>query len=184
MARVLYLDAAGLPQRWISREDAAIHYAKDNVLWALGDCRDLRGGWNRNGERSRLSIAPVIAGREASKAPPKQVALTNANLFARDRFHCLYCGQVFAAAQLTRDHIVPRAQGGRDRWENVAAACRGCNQVKAARTPEQAGMPLLMVPFRPNVYEGLILQNRRILIDQWDYLARGLSNHRQWERAC
>ena len=55
---------------------------------------------------------------------------------------------------------------------NVVTACRGCNQLKSGRTPEQAGMELLYAPYVPNKAEYLILCNRHILADQMDFLAR------------
>jgi 5-methylcytosine-specific restriction endonuclease McrA len=64
----------------------------------------------------------------------------------RDGETCQYCGCRPGRAELTLDHIVPRAQGGTTRWENVVAACRPCNARKADRTPEQAGMPLQTTP--------------------------------------
>ncbi len=64
----------------------------------------------------------------------------------RDGESCQYCGGRPGRAELTLDHIVPRAQGGQTSWENVVAACRGCNARKADRTPEQAGMALRSTP--------------------------------------
>ncbi|MGN6093164.1 MAG: hypothetical protein ACTHOL_12490, partial [Luteibacter jiangsuensis] len=45
-------------------------------------------------------------------------------------------------------------------WENVVSACLACNLKKATRTPQQAHMPLLAVPYRPSWVEHLILANR------------------------
>ena len=65
---------------------------------------------------------------------------------------------------------MPISQGGRDHWENVVAACFHCNSRKGGRTPQQAGMPLLAVPYRPSWIEHLILSNRNILADQMAFL--------------
>lgn len=43
---------------------------------------------------------------------------------------CSYCGA--PADEL--DHIEPRARGGEDGWENLAAVCDRCNQSKGARS--------------------------------------------------
>lgn len=48
-------------------------------------------------------------------------------------------------------------------WTNVAAACRSRNTRKGNRTPEEARMPLLYVPYAMCRNEGFILSNRRIL---------------------
>lgn len=51
----------------------------------------------------------------------------------------------------TRDQVVPRSHGGPTIWLNLAAACEPCNGRKRHRTPEQAGMPLGIVPFVPTL---------------------------------
>ena len=91
-------------------------------------------------------------------------------LFARDQGLCLYCGREFHRGALTRDHVQPVSRGGRDTWENVVSACFHCNSRKGNRTPQQAGMPLLAVPYRPSWIEHLILSNRNILADQMAFL--------------
>ena len=89
---------------------------------------------------------------------------------ARDQHLCLYCGRDCSRQHLTRDHVVPLSKGGRDIWENVVAACFHCNSRKGGRTPQQASMPLLAVPYRPSWIEHLILSNRNILADQMAFL--------------
>jgi hypothetical protein len=44
---------------------------------------------------------------------------------------------------MTRDHVIPKAAGGRIKDDNAVCACTDCNQKKAGRTPVEAGMPLL-----------------------------------------
>ena len=56
-------------------------------------------------------------------------------IYERDDHTCQYCGN--GASSL--DHLVPKAQGGQDRWENLAAACGTCNRLKGeASLPELA----------------------------------------------
>lgn len=83
---------------------------------------------------------------------------SNHNLFDRDGRRCLYCGRSDAevrraGSRLTRDHVVPLSRGGRDEWRNVATACEPCNNSKADRTPEEAGMTLLTEPRTPTHWE-------------------------------
>jgi hypothetical protein len=96
--------------------------------------------------------------------------LNNQTLFRRDAYLCLYCAQRFAACDLSRDHIRPFSQGGQDSWNNVATACRRCNNQKASRTPEQAKMQLIAVPFTPTYAEYIFLKGRRVMADQMQYL--------------
>ncbi|UQA58129.1 HNH endonuclease [Polyangium aurulentum] len=77
------------------------------------------------------------------------VKFSRTNVFVRDGFRCQYCGVELPAGELTYDHVVPRVQGGKTTWENIVAACRGCNAKKRGRTPEGAGMTLLRRPAKP-----------------------------------
>lgn len=172
--RLLSLDAHGRVLDWINWQSASCLYARGAVAWTLGDpCLHIHGGTNRlSGLRSGLDLHPIIAarGHARSRAPDPTPNLTNAALFARDAHLCLYCGQQYSRPVLTRDHVMPLSKGGLDVWENVVTACFHCNSRKSNRTPQQASMPLLAVPFRPSWIEHLILSNRNILADQMAFL--------------
>lgn len=172
--KVLKLSAQGLPQSWISLEQAVIHYAAEEVRWEVGQTvATFRGGHNaRTGEQSIITVNSIIGTKGVPGINPFDLrpGLTNAKLFARDRNICAYCGDEFAEADLTREHIIPFAQNGRDGWMNVVTACRACNHRKSDRTPEQALMPLLYTPYVPTLWEDFILRNRRILADQMEFL--------------
>src|SRR5580658_1032347 len=172
--RVLSLDAHGRILDWISWQDAACLYVRDAVAWTLGDpCLVLHGGPNRMlGAQSVLELHPIVAARGHARghALDPSPTLTNTALFARDAHLCLYCGNEFGRHHLTRDHVLPLSRGGRDTWENVVSACIHCNSRKGGRTPQQANMPLLAVPYRPSWVEHLILSNRHILADQMAFL--------------
>ncbi|MDO5504668.1 MAG: HNH endonuclease [Pseudoxanthomonas suwonensis] len=180
--RLLSLDAHGRVLDWMSWQEAACLYARDAVAWTLGEpCVHVRGGINRlSGERSMLHLHPIIAarGHPRPNALPPTPSLSNPALFARDQHLCLYCGRQFPRQHLTRDHVVPQSRGGRDIWENVVAACFHCNSRKGGRTPQQAGMPLLAVPYRPSWVEHLIMSNRNILADQMAFLKAQLPKRR------
>jgi 5-methylcytosine-specific restriction endonuclease McrA len=77
------------------------------------------------------------------------VKFTRLNIFTRDGFKCQYCGEKFESEDLTFDHVVPVAQGGKKSWENIATACVPCNSHKEGRTPQQAKMKLLRKPKQP-----------------------------------
>ena len=176
--RFLALDAHGRVLDWINWQAAACLYARDAVSWTLGEpCLQLHGGICRSTvARSTLDLHPIIAarGHASPRALDPTPPLTNTALFARDSQLCLYCGQTFNRPKLTRDHVIPTSKGGADIWENVVTACFQCNSRKAARTPQQAHMPLLAVPYRPSWVEHLILSNRNILADQMAFLTAQL----------
>lgn len=54
-------------------------------------------------------------------------------VFARDAYRCVYCGQPFPAEELTVDHVQPRVRGGDNSGGNVVTACGGCNALKGHR---------------------------------------------------
>jgi 5-methylcytosine-specific restriction endonuclease McrA len=78
------------------------------------------------------------------------VPFSRANIYARDDHSCQYCGTVFPTSELTFDHVVPVAQGGRKDWENIVTCCVACNRRKGGRTPAEAGMRLIRAPRRPD----------------------------------
>lgn len=50
---------------------------------------------------------------------------------------CFYCGHEFPLEELTRDHVVPRCEGGSDDLANQVPACQPCNQAKGRRMPTE-----------------------------------------------
>ncbi len=77
------------------------------------------------------------------------------NVYLRDKGRCQYCGKRVSREDFTYDHIVPRRHGGETKWKNIVVSCIPCNQRKAARTPEQAGMRLISKPVRPKYLPGV-----------------------------
>lgn len=105
-----------------------------------------------------IQVPSVIALKDFV-VPARDPVFTRFNLFLRDRFTCQYCGERFASRELTFDHVIPRARGGRTNWENVVAACADCNFMKGPYMPHECHMQLLRRPERPNLYE--LQQNGR-----------------------
>jgi 5-methylcytosine-specific restriction endonuclease McrA len=174
--RILRLDLAGQPVDWLSWQDAVTLYAREIVVWTLGDAvLHIRGGYCRKRRtRSSVQIHSIIACDGKVVPPFKGVPpLTNEALFRRDLNICLYCGGGFADGDLTRDHVVPISRSGRDEWDNVVAACKRCNHFKGNRLLTECSMELLALPYVPNFAEYLALSNSgRILGDQMNFLRR------------
>ncbi|MCF6192805.1 MAG: HNH endonuclease [Kangiellaceae bacterium] len=178
--QILRLNKAGQAMQWIGLEAAACLYARDQIVWTYGEkLFRLHGGVARiSGLQTILDIASVIATKgKVCRSDSQTPRLCNASLFQRDKGTCMYFGHSLSRALLTRDHIIPQARGGLDSWENCITACKSCNNHKGCRTPEEAGMRLLAIPFRPNKSEYLALANRSILVDQMDFLVKGFSRN-------
>jgi 5-methylcytosine-specific restriction endonuclease McrA len=98
----------------------------------------------------RMRVPEVLTLKRHDRPRESVVTFSRRNIFKRDHSTCQYCGGRPGSAELTIDHVIPRAQGGLSTWENCALACVACNAKKANRTPEQAHMKLRRTPFRPS----------------------------------
>lgn len=175
MTQILIADSSGHPRDWVDYYDAACYYARGKVLWEVGSkVKTFIGGTNADGTQSRIDISSIlgVSGpllgdkfyQRTSQFAEREV------LYARDRFTCAYCGDKCKDSILTIDHIMPQSRGGKNTWMNTVTSCKDCNHTKADRTPEEARMPLLYVPYVPNAFEKMILRNRKILSDQMEFL--------------
>ena|SRR5699024_1482851 len=175
--QILRTDVTGMPLEWIGYQHAVRLIVLNQVRYALGRVLyRLHGGINAgSGRRTEIPINAIIATQglhpDAHRfydryTPP----LSNRALFRRDENLCLYCGEQFPERALSRDHVHPLARGGADTWANVVTACKRCNNHKGSRTPEDAGMQLLAIPFTPTHAEYVYLQGRRIVADQMEFL--------------
>lgn len=177
--QILCLSKTGRPIKWIDVETAIIYHAKEMVVWSLGDFSvSLHGGINRSsGIRSIATTSSIIA-VDGEIKKQRKFNVSRALVFKRDLHICAFCGHEFYEKDLSVDHVLPSSKGGKDSWTNLVTSCKRCNHKKANRTPEEANMPLLYVPYEPNINESFILANRRILADQMEFLvSAGLSKH-------
>ncbi|MCB1735993.1 MAG: HNH endonuclease [Gammaproteobacteria bacterium] len=174
--QVLRTDASGMPLEWIDYRDAVRLYHMGLVAYTCGSpLYRVHGGISAlTGTQSIVQVNSILATYGQSQSlrghsrytPP----LNNDTLFRRDAHLCLYCGLPFSRHELSRDHVTPSSRGGPDTWNNVVTACKRCNHRKGGRSPEEASMPLLAVPFTPTHAEYVYLQGRRILADQMEFL--------------
>ncbi len=122
---------------------AAVEESHDVFVW-----RDMR-------------MPSVIRLSQYRKVPHKRHIVTRRNIFSRDLNACQYCGCVFPSSNLTLDHVLPRSRAGRDSWENLVTCCGACNNRKAARTPDEAGMTLIRAPRAVSVHTTRSLMRAR-----------------------
>lgn len=97
----------------------------------------------------RIAAPQVIVFKRYGETPPKRVSFSKPGVHRRDDFTCQYCGVRLPQRELQLEHVIPRSRGGQTSWENCVAACADCNQEKADRTPQEAGMKLKRAPARP-----------------------------------
>lgn len=71
--------------------------------------------------RHAMRLPSVIRLLEYRRIPHQTRALSRKNILMRDRYTCQYCLRTLASAELTLDHVVPRARAGESAWENLVA---------------------------------------------------------------
>jgi len=96
---------------------------------------------------------PSVISLKEYVIPATRPAFTRFNVFLRDHFACVYCGDAFPSHDLTFDHVIPRSRGGHTTWENVVSACAPCNLKKGGRTPGEAHMHPRRRPVQPTTWE-------------------------------
>ena len=130
-----------------------VHWKKAVTLWCQGKVEVISVYDNREIRAVSVSFKLPSVIRLLRYIRIKRrfdyVPFSRANIYARDRHRCQYCGQSHAIGELTFDHVIPVAQGGRKDWENIVTCCIDCNRRKGGRTPEEAGMRLIALPRRP-----------------------------------
>lgn len=107
-----------------------------------------RDGYKIHSVNKSFPFPSVIRLSSYIKVPYKRIELSRKNIIRRDGYCCQYCGT--KTHELTIDHVIPKSRGGTDSWENLVSACKICNNKKGNRTPEEAGMPLIARPRKPN----------------------------------
>ena len=141
MTIVLFLDVDWQPLRvepW-TRAITDLFLGKVEVIEYSRD-RTIKG------VTRELPMPAVVRVLRRFRRDRQVIRFSRVNIYTRDRFACQYCGARMDSEDLTFDHVVPRAAGGRTTWENIVACCVPCNHAKANRTPEQAGMRLRRRP--------------------------------------
>jgi 5-methylcytosine-specific restriction endonuclease McrA len=112
---------------------------------------------------SKRFPCPSIIRIKTGASPNIKIQLSRKNVLKRDGFSCVYCG---STSELTVDHVVPKSKGGKSTWENLATACRPCNNRKDDKLPHEAGMKLRTVPKMPNKI-AFLRQEIRAMEESW-----------------
>jgi hypothetical protein len=67
-------------------------------------------------------------------------------IVVRDDVRCVYCHHLFHdVSEIELDHVTPksRKEGSRDRYDELVASCKECNQKKGTLTAEEFGFPFV-----------------------------------------
>jgi len=133
MDQTLVLNATYEPLRIVSWQKAMTLLFQGKVEVIAVYDREIRGVTVRVKLPSVLRLLRHVR----MKRPFADVPFSRANIYARDAYRCQYCAKSFPTPELTFDHVVPVAQGGRKDWENIVTCCVSCNRTKATMSVEE-----------------------------------------------
>ena len=88
---------------------------------------------------------PIVIKVNSIRSTLVQGPPTRMMIYYRDGFKCAYCGKMLKDNELTIDHVVPKAKGGKWTWENLVTCCRECN----FRKKEEIWIPRFATPAKP-----------------------------------
>jgi 5-methylcytosine-specific restriction endonuclease McrA len=97
----------------------------------------------------RIRVPTVIIATQFSRMPMKQPRLCRTSVYERDGGRCQYTGELVGRDGGNLDHVVPRARGGRNTFENLVWAKKRVNTEKGDRLPSEAGLRLIRAPTAP-----------------------------------
>ena len=86
----------------------------------------------------------------------KPLKINRKRIYKRDNNQCVYCE---SKKHLTIDHVIPKSRGGNNTWKNLVTCCLSCNLKKGNKTPEEAGMRMVLKPYEPSIFSEIINPN-------------------------
>jgi len=134
-----------MPLSRMSWQDSVTAYYQNKV-----DIIEFYDDVNLRSPSTTLKLPSVVMLREYVK-PKISARYCRYNIYLRDDFVCQYCGfdGRETIEQLSIDHVLPRALGGKSVWNNVVTACHSCNGKKAHFTT----MKPKTLPKKPSHWE-------------------------------
>lgn len=109
----------------------------------------------------KFKVPSIVVNRTFRKRKT-QVEFCKPHVYLRDGYNCQYCGAHCTAGELTFDHWVPRAEGGKTTWENIVSACKTCNHRKGTQNRKR-WVPRTK-PYRPSYGELAAKARKRPII--------------------
>mgnify|MGYP003458076281 FL=1 len=134
--KCLVLDSSYMPRQVIDSDRAYVIFMKGNAEIIS------------NHEHNFDLINHVILRPSIIRIPQKYIKLditrvpySRENVFKRDNFTCVYCGEYYGDNKrvLSIDHVIPQSKGGKDSFENCVTACKQCNWEKDDKMIEEWG---------------------------------------------
>lgn len=158
--KTLVVDSSFIARSVISTERAFVISYKGNAE-VIAEHPETFGLVNPNLEIKKPSIIRVF---KYVKQDIQKVPLTRENIYKRDNYECVYCGNNMIKI-LTLDHVIPQSKGGKNSWDNLVTACKRCNSEKADLTLEEYGKEIPQ-PKRPHYL--MLLKQLNHIPKEWE----------------
>lgn len=161
--KTLVVDSSYMARSIITSERAFVITYKGNAE-VLYNYPETFGIVNPNLEINKPSVIRVSS---YINQPFQKAPLTRHNVFKRDNYECVYCGESNRKL-LTWDHVLPQSKGGSNTWNNLVTACKRCNNEKGDLLLEEYGKDIEK-PMRPHYL--MLLKKVHTIPDEWkDFL--------------
>ncbi len=121
-----------------------------------------------NTTNKKIRVPKIIILAKYNKVPQRRPRLSKRNIWLRDNFTCQYTGKRIKKSEGNIDHVIPRSKGGKTDWSNLVIACKEINQLKADRTPEQAGLKLIKPPAEPKLNTATDFITNNFNVKEWN----------------
>lgn len=116
-----------------------------------------------------VRVPTVIACVSFDKMPKKTPKLTSDNVRKRDGNRCQYTNRLLGPGEGNLDHVIPESRAGSKSWENLVYCDRKINEMKANKTPEEAGLTLVRRPKAPLKVPAMLLIEKRLDKPEWNH---------------
>lgn len=143
--KILLVDANYQVQSFIDIKKAIKHIFNGKV--------EIISNWHNeeiHWGNGKISYPSILKLNKAIKRNYYSSTFNRPAIVKRDDSKCQYCNKKLTSSHVTIDHVIPKAHGGLSTFHNCVVACHTCNNGKADRTPEQAGMKLIKRPVPPS----------------------------------
>ena len=132
-----------------------------------------------NSATLRIAVPEVIRLTRYDRLPRQEVKFSRRNIYEHYHNKCCYCGHRYSTKELNLDHVTPRSRGGHTDWDNIVLSCVPCNSRKNDKTPEEAGMRLLVKPSKPKWrgVNSIVVQSPVPIPVSWQHLI----DHNYWQ---
>jgi 5-methylcytosine-specific restriction endonuclease McrA len=161
-ATALHMDAdAMIPMQW-----------KDWIKLPVND-----SDFSVNTVNKVIKVPKVIVLCKFNKVPKKRPTFSAKNIWVRDRGTCAYSGKKLKPEEGNIDHLIPKSKGGLTTWTNCVLAHRDINAKKGNRTPEEAGLKLLIKPEQPKELPVTFFIKNKHNIKEWGHFLHHEANN-------